>query len=272
MTKRRGFTLTELLITVVLLGILGAGITNMLSSQMRFFQRSTGARNARAVTRNAVNFMRNEMRMIEPRGITAATATSITVSVPYRLGVHCSASTGTFVPLDSVINATAVYAGYMWRDTAAAGIWTYVPSTGALAAGNATSCTAANPGMSEITGGTLYIVSPALVAPPAAPMMLYQTITYSFAPSTLVPGRTALWRTVTGGSAEEIAVPFDAGSTIRFYVNGGTTSQTAVPGTLNTITGIEFDMTAESERSSPGTNAPETSASRVSIFFRNSVN
>ena len=43
--------------------------------------------------------------------------------------------------------------------------------------------------------------------PAGAPVFIYQTITYSFANSVLVPGRTALWRTVAGGAAEEVAVP-----------------------------------------------------------------
>jgi prepilin-type N-terminal cleavage/methylation domain-containing protein len=265
---RRGFSLPELLITVVLLGIVGIGITNLLQSQMRFFQRSTGARDARAVTRNAVNLMKHEMRMIEPGGITAATTTSVTVRVPYRIGVYCSNSTGTFPPIDSLVGATAVFAGYAWRDTSGSAAWTYVASTSAPSTGAATDCTG-TPGMTPIPDGTLLTLSPAVSAPVTAPLALFQTVTYRLAASTLVPGRTALWRIVANGASEEIAVPFDASSTIRFYVNGGTTSQAAVPGTLSTITGIELDLIAESERNSPGTNAPETSPARVSIFFRN---
>lgn len=35
--RRRGLSLVEVLIAIVLLGIVGAGITRMLSSQLRFF-------------------------------------------------------------------------------------------------------------------------------------------------------------------------------------------------------------------------------------------
>lgn len=269
---RRGFSLIELLIVTVLLGIVGIGISRLLSSQMGFFQRSTGARDARSVARNAVNMMRNEMRMIEPGGITAATTTSITARVPYRMGIYCSASTGTFLPVDSVVAATAAFAGYAWRDTTGSSSWNYVASTTAPSSGNSADCTG-GPGMAVIPDGDVLVLSPALVtAPVTAPLLLYQTITYSFAPSVLVPGRTALWRTVTGGVAEEVAVPFDAGSVFRFYVSGSATSQAAAPGTLSTISGIELDLVAESERNSPGTNAPESQATRVSIFFRNAVN
>ncbi|MEX2182064.1 MAG: type II secretion system protein [Gemmatimonadaceae bacterium] len=272
MRRRRGFSLVEILIAVVLLGIIGAGITRLLQSQMRFFGRATGARDARAVTRNALNLMRNEMRMIEPNGITAATPTSITVRVPYAMGVYCTSSTVTFMAVDSLIWATAVNAGYAYRDTSLNAVYVWVASSTAPAAGTVTNCTT-SAGITPVTGGQTLLLSPAFGTLAAgAPVLLYQTVTYSLATSTLVPGRTALWRTVTGGAAEEIAVPFDDGSFFRFYVSGGVTAQDAVPGTLGTMSGLELVLTSESERMSPGTGTPESSESRVSIFFRNAVN
>jgi prepilin-type N-terminal cleavage/methylation domain-containing protein len=271
-SRRRGFTLAEILVAVVLLGIVGAGMTRLLSSQMRFFQRATGARDARAVSRNALNLMRTEMRMIEPAGITAASGASITVRVPYAMGVYCAANTVTFVPVDSVTNATAVFAGYAYRDTALNAPYTYVASGTAPAAGTVTDCTT-TAAITPLTGGATLSLSPAFgVLSAGAPVLLYQTVTYSLGASTLVTGRTALWRSVAGGATEEIAVPFDASSAFRFYVSGGTTSQTAAPGTLGTISGLELVLIGESERDSPGTNAPESSTTRVSIFFRNAVN
>jgi prepilin-type N-terminal cleavage/methylation domain-containing protein len=271
MTRRRGFTLTEIMIAVVLLGMVGLGISRLLMSQTRFFARATGARDSRSVARNALNIVRDEMRMIEPRGITAATTTSITVRVPYAMGVYCSSNTATFVPLDSLTSANAIFRGYAYRDTSLNGSYTYIASTTAPAAGTATNCTGA-PGISLIPNGPLLELSPAFpVLAPGSPVLLFQTIQYELAASTLVPGRTALWRRVSGGLAEEIAVPFENTAIFRFYVSGGTTSQTAVPGTLNTITGIELVLVGESERNSPGTGAPESTPVRLSIFFRNAV-
>ena len=271
MRQRRGFTLVELLITVVLLGIVGLGISRMLVSQMRFFSRSTGARDARAVSRNALNLVRDEMRMIEPRGITAATTTSLTVRVPYAMGVICAASTVTLVPVDSLIYASAVFRGYAYRDTAMNANYVYVASTTAPTAGASATCTGA-PAITPLAGAPVLVLSPALPSLAAgAPVLLYQTITYSLAASTLVTGRTAFWRTVTGGAAEEMAVPFENTAIFRFYVSGGLTSQAAVPGTLNTITGLEIVLTGQSERISQGTNTPESKSTRVSILFRNAV-
>ena len=62
-------------------------------------------------------------------GIVAATTTSITVAVPYAMGIYCSSSTATFVPVDSLIAATAVFRGYAYRDTAINASYTYVGST-----------------------------------------------------------------------------------------------------------------------------------------------
>lgn len=270
MKRRGGFTLAEILVAVVLLGIVGLGISQLLVSQTRFFARATGARDARAVARNALNIVRDEMRMIEPRGISAASTTSITVNVPYAMGVNCAASTVAFIPVDSLARATAVFRGYAHRDTSLNSPYTYVSSTTAPSAGSSMTCTAV--GITPITGAPLLVLSPALpVLSAGAPVMLYQTIRYALAASTLVPGRTALWRTVTGGAAEEVAVPFENTAIFRYYVSGATTSQANPPGSLNTITGIELVLVGESERNSPGTNAPEQSSVRLSIFFRNAV-
>lgn len=267
MRRRRGFSLIELLIAMVMVGIVGAGLVRMLTSQMRFFQRTAGAADARSVSRNAINIMRNEFRMIEPGGITAASTTSLTVRLPYRMGIFCSNSTGTFMPIDSLIGATAVIQGYASR--ASSGAWTYVATTTAPATGTDADCTGA-PAIALIPGGATLSLSPALASTSGTPLLLYQIVTYSLGNSVLAPGRTALWRTVTGGATEELAVPFDAASVFRFYV-GTATSQAAAPGTLSTISGIEMVLLGESERNSPGTNEPETQTARVSIFLRNAV-
>ena len=272
MMRRRGFTLVEMLLAVILLGVVGLGISRLLVSQTRFFARATGARDARSTARNALNIVREEMRMIEPLGITAATTTSITVRVPYAIGVYCSNSTATFVPVDSLVRNTAVFKGYAYRDTALNSPYTYVASSTAPSAGTVTNCTGV-PAITPISGGITLGLSPSFPSLAAgAPVMLFQTVTYSLAASTLIPGRTALWRQVTSGPSEEIAVPFLNTAIFRFYVSGGTTSQTAVPGTLSTITGLELVLVAQSEKNSPGTGTPESTSVRMSILFRNEVN
>jgi len=270
---RRGATLVELLVVIVILGIIGASVTNLLISQTRLFAREAGGRDARAVSRNELNIVRDEMRMIEPRGIVSATDTALTVRVPYAMGVYCASSTATFVPVDSLIYAQAVYDGYAYRDTALNAAYTYVAKTTAPTTGATATCTT-GPGITPIPSGKLLVLAPALPTLAAgAPVLLYQTITYALGPSTLVPGRTALWRRVSGGTAEEIAVPFTNTAIFRFYVSGADVSQATPPtaGSLHTISGIELVLTGESERTVAGRTGPETSSVRLSIFFRNAV-
>lgn len=267
--RRRGLSLVELLIAIVLLGIVGAGITKLLSSQLRFFGSETNRRDARAVSRNALNLTRSELRMVEPNGIIAATEDSITIRMPYLMGLYCASNTAMFIPTDSLTLATAQYGGYAWRDTLAGATYTYVVQGGALSAGNAATCTGA--GLTVIPSGVLYVVNPALAGVAAsAPFFLWQTVTYKLATSTLVPGRLALWRQAGSAAAEEVAVPLDTASRINFYTTG-TTSSTTVPSPLNTMRGVEFVLYGESERTSPGRSTPEEALQRVSIFFRNAV-
>lgn len=269
--RRRGLTLVEVLIAIVLLGIVGVGITRLLSSQMGFFSRATNQRDARAVSRNALNLVRQELRMVEPRGIVAASADSVRVRLPYAMGIYCGLNTVTFAPVDSVVWSLAAYGGYAYRDTVAGAQTTYVAAgTGTIANGLPAVCTAA--GITPVPDGRLRILQPNVpITTLGAPVFLFQEVTFRFATSTLVPGRTALWRQRAGGTAEEVAVPFDATSRFRFYVNGAAIAQDAVPGTLNTMTGLELVLRGESERTLAGSNTPIEALTRVPIFFRNAV-
>jgi len=268
---RRGLTLTEVLIAVVILGIVGVGITRLLSSQLRFFSRSTNERDARAVSRNALNLMRQEMRMIEPRGIVAASADSLRVRLPFAVGIYCGANTISFAPVDSLIWAQARYSGYAYLDTLSTSVPTYVAAgTGTLTSGLAATCTLN--GITAVPNGQVLIVAPNFpITTIGASAFLYQEVTYRFAASTLVSGRTALWRSVVGGTAEEVAVPFDATSRFRFYNAGSTTAADTVPTVLRNMTGIELVLRGESERTSPGVATPSEELTRVPIFFRNAV-
>jgi len=267
--RRRGLTLVELLIAIVLLGIVGAGITRMLSSQLRFFASGTNSRDARSVSRNALNLTRSELRMVEPRGIVAASADSMTIQTPYLMGLYCAANTAMFVPTDSQTLTLAQYGGYAWRDTTAGAPYTYVAGSSAPTAGAAATCTGA--GLAVIPSGPIFTVAPALgTVPTGAPFFIWQTVTYKFANSVLVPGRIALWRRAGTAAAEEVAVPLNATSRFNYYTTG-TTSSTAIPSPLNAMRGVEMVLVGESERTSPGKAAPEESLQRISIFFRNAV-
>ncbi|MEN9791756.1 MAG: hypothetical protein RLZZ63_1414 [Gemmatimonadota bacterium] len=273
MTARRAFTLAELLVAIVVLGIVGLGVSRLMMSQMRFFASTAGQRDARSVSRNALNIVRDEMRMIEPRGIVLATSTAFQVRVPYAMGVYCAANTAIVAPVDSLAYASAVFQGYAYRDTAVNASYQYVASTSAPAAGSTSTCTGAPVSISQPHAGwrILALDGGALTLPAGAPVLLYQTITYELAASSIVSGRTALWRRVAGGTDEEIAVPFENTAIFRFYVAGSTSPQDAVPADISRITGLELVLVGESERRASNRATPETAPVRLSIFFRNAV-
>ena len=159
--------------------------------------------------------------------------------------------------------------GYAWRDTATSGTYTYVNQTSAPSTGTTATCTGQS--ITTLTGGRVIAVSPTMAsgAVVGAPFFLWQKVTYEFKASTSVSGATALWRTVNGGSADEIAVPFDTSAKFRFYVLDRDTSQVTVPGTLSQLRGIDLQLDSKAVRRVAGRSTTETAKVRASVFFRN---
>lgn len=265
---RRGFSLIELIITLVLVSIIGVAAGRLLMSQTRFYTRLSAQRDARSVTRNARNIVQTELSMVEAGGgVVAASNDSITVRMPYAWGVYCSASTIVRLPVDSAMYAMATLAGYAIKDTTAAGVYVYTASTTAPTAGTATDCTT-TAGITAPTDGIYLGLSPAVTGTAGAPIFLYQVITYKFAASALVPGKLGLYRRVGTGTPEELVAPFDTSAKFRYYDLYADTAQTTVP-TLTNIRGVEVQLDAQSINRSSGRSTPESASIRTAIFFRN---
>lgn len=266
--SRRGFSLIELIITLVLVSIIGVAAGRLLMSQTRFYTRLSGQRDARSVTRNARNIVQTELSMVEAGGgVVAASNSSITVRVPYAWGVFCAAGTIMRLPVDSAMYAMATIAGYAIKDTTALGVYAYTATTTAPSAGTATNCTT-TASITAPTNGAYLSLSPAPTGTAGAPMFLYQSITYSFAASALVPGKLGLFRQVGAGTAEELVAPFASSAMFRFYNLNASTAQTTVP-TLTDIRGVELQLDAQSINRSSGKSTPESSSITIAIFFRN---
>ncbi len=272
MTRRGGFTLIEVLIGMVIAAIIGAGLTNLMLNQTRYFAKQANARDARSVTRGAVNVLTTDLQNVEVGGgVSSATATQLVVRIPYAWGVTCSSGTAALFPVDSFTYASAVFAGYGWKDTSTAGGYTY-EAGGTLGSGTASHCTGLTPAITAPANGR-YVGLPSTPSTAAgSPVFLYQTVTYEFKASTLLSGRTALWRTVTGGAADEIVTPFNSGARFRFYSLLNDTPQDAVPSPVTNIRGIQLNLVAQSPRSNSNTGNPESVTINTAIFFRNRVN
>lgn len=286
---RRGFTLVELLVGVVLFAIIGTLCTRLIVTQGQFFDRQGMGNAARNVSRASLNRVVSDFRMVEATGgVVAASSTSLTVRIPFAIGVMCGTAPGatvtqiTLLPVDSTTYANATKAanggvyGYAWRNFQS-GAYSYVENGASEADGDPTVCLGRN--VTTVTNGKVVQVTPVL--PPGAglgtPVFLYQKVRYEFKASTAVPGKVGLYRTIIapggGESSEELVAPFANTASWKFFVvNGGFVAQTAPPATLSDIRGLELHLDGTSENIAATKSAPENATFTTAVFFRNRVN
>ena len=278
---RRGFTLVELMVSIIVLSIVAGGLVEMLRSQGRFMEQQEAWRSSRGVARSSLNRLYSDLRDVEVGGGVEAAASGgqdITLRVPYAFGVMCSSSgsntTLSLIPVDSAMFAGPGFSGFAWRD--ATGVYQYVATGVTLTApGTASSCTSASvtmlPSISGSPAGTVVNVAGTVspVPPIGTVFFLYRRVRYEFKASTILPGRTGLWRTlVTTGATEELATPFAATARVNFYVVSSSTPQAAVP-TMSTIRGLQLVLDGESEKAPRGSGAPKLTQLSTSLFFIN---
>jgi prepilin-type N-terminal cleavage/methylation domain-containing protein len=281
-STRAGYSLVEVLVATVLLGIVGGALTKLVIGQMRFFDNISANRGARSVARNSMNVLLSDLRMVQDQnGVTAATTASITVRVPYRFGVFCGTTAGvsgvttvSMLPADSAVLALAQYAGYGWRDQTAFTYTVVTTATAPVTSAGPTLCTT-TANINTITinnraGAVLDITPPIPAATtPGTAVFFFQTITYSFAASTLFPGKIGLWRSQLNGVNEELMAPFDTSAKFKFYTTGADASSTTVPAPLDNIVGMDIVLTAVGTRTPAGSTAPAQAKMVSSVFFKN---
>lgn len=271
---RTGVSLVEILVALTLMGFIGVAILRTFTSQVRFADLQSKLISARAVSRAPVNLFMSEARMVETgSGVVAATATSITLRVPVTMGIVCGnlglATVVSLLPVDSTVVASAAISGHAYRQTD--GSYAYAEGVTTMIAGGAAICTAAS--ITTVTGGQTVLLTPALnvAATAGSAAFIYQRIRYAFGPSTLIPGRVGLWRTLLStGVTEELASPFDASAHFRFFRNDNDTSDVVVP-PLGEVRGIELSLVGASERARFGRVTPEISRLQTAVFFLNRI-
>jgi prepilin-type N-terminal cleavage/methylation domain-containing protein len=278
---RRGFTLVELLVGIVVFAIIGALFTKMLTVQGRFYDRQGQGNAARNVSRASLNRVVSDFRMIEATGgVVAASPTSLTIRIPFAIGVVCANSGGatqiSILPVDSMSYVKAGFYGYAWR-TSTTGVYNYVENPATEVPGDAATCVAQN--ITTVPGGKVVQVTP--LVPAAAglgtPVFLYARVRYEFKASTAIPGRTGLYRTqiaANGAEAtEELVAPFANTAHWKFFVlNGGSVPQDAAPGALSTIRGLELHLDGVSEGKAVAMGSNESAPFTTAVFFKNRTN
>jgi prepilin-type N-terminal cleavage/methylation domain-containing protein len=273
--SRGGFTLIEVLVALTITAIIGAAVTGVFITQSRFFDHQEKTDFARGVSRGAMNIIVSELRMVERGGgVVSAAPKKIVVRAPYRMAVTCGIAgvrlAVSRVPSDTSITNNSRIAGYAYRNSDT-GAYTYVPTTTNPNSQQVSNCTSGSPVVTVIptdSGGGVIGLMPAVALPRGTPVLLYQEITYEFAASTSVQGRTALWRQVTGEARAELVAPFDTTARFRFYVNDAATAVDNAPTTMSDLTGFQLVLDGMSERPNR-----DGSVRRVpletAVFFRN---
>lgn len=279
--SRRGFTLIEMIIGIVIFAIVGALFTKLLTVQGRFFDKQGMGNAARNVSRASLNRVVSDFRMIEATGgVIAASPTSLTIRAPFAIGVVCSSSSTStavsFLPVDSVMYDEDGFYGYAWR-SATTGAYTYVENPAArdkTTGQNACNLVA----ITTLPNGRAARITPVVAGSSlGTPVFLYKRIRYEFKASTAVPGKVGLYRTIIfqNGSeaAEELVAPFANTARYRFFVVGNNlTAQDDPPLTLSDIRGIELHLDGMSENRVPGATSAEYAPFTTAVFFKNRVN
>ena len=285
--RRAGFTLAEIIVCVVILGILGTALTRLMLAQSRLFALQRAKREARAIGRTSMNLLFSDLRMVHdgadaPGGVMLASPESLSVKVPYAVGLVCgnnssAATTVSMFPTDSATRAMAKFAGYAWRDRVTTH-YTYVPVLDTV--GNVPTPSSAQSlciSTAQIKTDTVNSrywgpidvrpISIAAGVQPGAPVFFYQNVLYYFATSTTYPGRIALWRKIEGRAADELVAPFDAGARFKFFVRNVDTSTVTPPAVLDSLVGVSLVLTGSSPSDMPG--RTDRSKMETAVVFRN---
>jgi prepilin-type N-terminal cleavage/methylation domain-containing protein len=264
--SRRGVTLVELLITMLVFGILGTALARLMISNSRFVSRQEAELEARQTARAAMNVILPELRMVSDGGLLGASRDSVRVRVPYAFGVLCQNEYAVLAPPDSIVYATAQHAGIAYQ--LSSGLYAFDSTvTVAGTTSNTAPCDADS--IRTIPGGQRIRLSAAGLAPSGRLFYMYQVVTYRFANSTALSGRRALWRHALGASAEELLAPFDTAARFVFLVGSRLTPQLTVPGALSSIRGLEIRLVGASVNTAQGESEPTRFALHPRVRFGN---
>ena len=244
--RSRGFTLVEILITVVVAGIIGGALMSLVISQQRFYARSDNHVLAQQNIRAAVDLMAAELRMASPEDIVTAASDSVTIRFDLVRGVVCGGGSGSthVFAYDSVGNAnlSSGIAGTAYSEPYDSAFVYNDGFTGSITASNPASETLCQTNGAPTTepSSAFRLVSGWTTTPPRGSLLRwYGTLTYAFAPSVTDAGAQAIWR-----NGQELVTPFEAGAQFWYVMQDGSVLSSVSAGSLTDIREIRIGATA----------------------------
>lgn len=248
-----GFTLVEVLITIVVAGVLGGALLTLVIGQQRFYTTSDNALLAQQNVRAAVDLMAAELRMASPDDIVRAQSDSVVVRFDLLRAVICDtlgAGQADVFVYDTVTNANLTAA---FRGTAYSG-----PYDSAFVYGDAFTPTVVSTGGSAQTTCRANGADPNGTAPSTdfrrtsgwsaeygvtpqrgSLVRWYSTLTYRFGASTSRSGSDAIWR-----NGSELVTPFETGAQFRYVMANGSVQNSVNAANLDDIREIRVVVTA----------------------------
>lgn len=228
-----GFTLVEMLVTIVVTGILGAGVVSLLLEQNRFYNQHDELIYAEQSLRGIADLVSRELRMAAQQDVMFAGADSVLVLTDVHRGVVCrmSGSMVTYYAYESPAANLTGTVGTAYQDPAnTTDPFTYdrdFDGRGSAATSTAvTDCVdngAPDPSLAGISASDYRTVdwsgsSFASTPQAGAAIRVFQRLAYSFAPSGFADGH-ALIR-----NGQELVAPFDDDAGFEYLTGSGTQS------------------------------------------------
>ena len=199
-TARRGFTMAEMIIAMVILAVIGASLTRILGMQAHSLPESGFATRQTRVSRGARNAIDSDLRMVEAsNGLVSASCTTAHRALavrdgdglrPERWRDHGQRRPGGFGGLGDRRSLRLCVARCQWRVQLCRGRRIHYDFGPARSAPRRAS--------RRSPAGRVVALAPALPAGAVAgtAVLFEQRLLYEFKTSVMVPGSTGLWRTV----------------------------------------------------------------------------